>query len=120
MALPYEAIFLGLLIAYMIYSQWIRLDSRYPIAGALLLLVVAAVADALGQSGAANTLAIYVFFLLAGGVLLLLLDHVREERQKAVAAHGTSAPAWRQPGQPTAESPHEGQGSAQQAFNDLQ
>ncbi len=119
MALPYEAIFLGLLIAYMIYSQWIRLDSRYPIAGALLLLVAAAVADALGQSDAANTLAIYVFFLLAGGVLLLLLDHIREERQKAVASHRTSGPAWRQSGEPPAETPYERQGPAQQALDDL-
>ncbi len=120
MALPYEAIFLGLLIAYMIYSQWIRLDSRYPIAGALLLLVAAAVADALGQSDAANTLAIYVFFLLAGGVLLLLLDHVREERQKAVASSRTSGRARGQSGQPTAEPPDERQAPAHQAFDDLQ
>ncbi|MGA7860414.1 MAG: hypothetical protein WCB19_00970 [Thermoplasmata archaeon] len=81
MTLPYTALFLGLLGAYMVYSAWARLDSRYLIAGALVLLVAAAVVDAAGATGAANTLAVYVFFLLAGGVLLLLVDHVREERR---------------------------------------
>jgi hypothetical protein len=78
---PYEYLFLGLLGAYMVYSVWARLDSRYPIAGALVLLVVAAITDAAGATAAANTLAVYVFFLLAGGVVLLLLDHVRDERR---------------------------------------
>jgi hypothetical protein len=77
---PYTDLFLGLLGAYMVYSAWARLDSRYLIAGALVLLVVAAIVDAGGATGAANTLAIYVFYLLAGGVVLLLVDHVREER----------------------------------------
>jgi hypothetical protein len=77
---PYTDIFLGLLGAYMVYSAWARLDSRYLIAGALVLLVAAAIVDASGATGAANTLAVYVFFLLAGGVVLLLVDHVREER----------------------------------------
>jgi hypothetical protein len=77
---PYTGVFLGLLGAYMIYSEWARLDSRYLIAGALVLLVVAAVVDAAGATGAANTIAVYVFFLLAGGVVLLLVDHVREGR----------------------------------------
>jgi hypothetical protein len=84
---PYTDVFLGLLGAYMIYSAWARLDSRYLIAGALVLLVAAAVVDAAGATGAANTLAVYVFFLLAGGVVLLLVDHVREERP-APAAKG--------------------------------
>ena len=40
MTFPYVAAFLVLLLAYMVYSQWARLDSRYPIAAALLLLVI--------------------------------------------------------------------------------
>lgn len=80
MTLPYPDIFIGLLGAYMIYSAWARLDSRYLIGAALVLLVAAAVVDAGGATGAANTLAVYVFFLLAGGVVLLLIDHVREQR----------------------------------------
>lgn len=77
--------FLGLLLAYMVYSEWARLDSRYLVGASLLLLVITAVVDAAGQSGAANTLAVYVFYLLAGGVFLLLVDHVREERARARA-----------------------------------
>ncbi len=83
MTFPYTDLFLGLLGAYMVYSAWAHLDSRYLIAGALVLLVAAAVVDAAGATAAANTLAVYVFFLLAGGVVLLLVDHVREERPSA-------------------------------------
>jgi hypothetical protein len=79
---PYTDLFLGLLGAYMVYSEWARLDSRYLIGAALVLLVVAAVVDAAGATGAANTIAIYVFFLLAAGVVLLLVDHLREERNR--------------------------------------
>ena len=85
MSLPYTDIFLGLLGAYMVYSAWARLDSRYLIAGALVLLVAAAAVDASGATGAANTLAVYVFFLLAGGVVLLLVDHVRGDRRAVPA-----------------------------------
>ncbi len=76
-----EVAFLVTLLLYMIYSQWVGLDSRYPIGGALILLVVAAVADAAGATPVANTLAIYTFYLLAGGVVLLLVDHIREGRR---------------------------------------
>lgn len=80
MAVPYTEIFLGLLLAYMVYSAWARLDGRYPIGAALVLLVAAAVTDAAGATSAANTLAIFVFFLLAAGVILLLVEHIREGR----------------------------------------
>ncbi len=75
--------FLLLLLAYMVYSQWVGLDSRYPIAAALVLLVVAAVLDAGGETGPANTLATYLFFLLAAGVVLLLADHLRHPEPEA-------------------------------------
>jgi hypothetical protein len=77
---PFAEVFLALLAVYMVYSVWTGLDARYPIAAALLLLVVTAVVDALGNTDAANTLAEFVFFLLGAGVLLLLIDHVRESR----------------------------------------
>lgn len=80
MSFPYTEVFLALLVAYMAYSVWSGLDGRYPIAAALLLLVVTAVVDALGNTGAANTLAEFVFFLLGAGVVLLLIEHVREGR----------------------------------------
>lgn len=78
MALPYSEVFLGLLLAYVAYSVWAHLDGRYPIVGALALLVATAVVDAAGATGTANTLAEYVFFLLAAGVFLLLAEQVRE------------------------------------------
>lgn len=77
--------FLGVLLVYMVYSQWAHLDSRYLLGAALLLLVITAVVDAVGATGDANVLAVYVFYLLGGGVLLLLIDHVREERARARA-----------------------------------
>ena len=80
MAFPLAEVFLGLLTLYMVYSQWIGLDSRYPIVAALVLLVATAVVDAAGDLDAANTLAEFVFFLLAAGVILLLIDHVRAAR----------------------------------------
>ena len=94
MAVPYTLLFLPLLGAYMVYSEWARLDSRYPIGAALLLLVATAVTDAAGAVAAADTLAEYVFFLLAAGVVLLLVDHVRSDRAQAQAgSDGRPAPA---------------------------
>ena len=43
MAFPYTEVFHGLLLAYMDSSVWARLDARYPIAAALVLLVVTAI-----------------------------------------------------------------------------
>ncbi len=94
MAFPSTEVFLGLLVGYMVYSVWARLDARYPIAAALVLLVATAVVDALGSTASANTLAEFVFFLLGAGVVLLLIDHVREGR-------GTSAPTEPPPSGPT-------------------
>lgn len=79
MDVPYTPIFVGLLLVYMGYSVWARLDGRYPIGAALALLVVTAVVDASGNVSAANTLAEFVFFLLGGGVVLLLIEHLREK-----------------------------------------
>jgi len=77
MDVPYATIFVGLLLAYLVYSVWARLDGRYPIGAALALLVVTAVVDAAGDVNTANTLAEYVFFLLAGGVVLLIIEQLR-------------------------------------------
>lgn len=82
MAFPYEAVFVALLGAYMVFSEWEGLDSRYPIVAGLVLLVAAAIADAAGAASTANTLAVYVFFLLGAGVILLLVDYVRQARNR--------------------------------------
>lgn len=85
MGVSYTDLFLILLAAYSIYSVIVRLDPRYPVAGALLLLVAAAVADAGGSTATANSLAEFCFLLLAAGVLLLLIEHLREARGSPVA-----------------------------------
>ena len=109
MDVPYNAIFLGLLVAYLAYSVWARLDGRYPIAAALVLLVATAVVDAAGDTGAANSLAEFVFFLLAGGVVLLLIEHVRGRPEAATAATSSLA----SPQTPAAEAAEERQGPAE-------
>lgn len=116
MTFPYVLVFLGVLVAYMVYSEWAELDSRYLVAGALGLLVVTAVVDAAGATGAANTLAEFVFFLLAGGVVLLLVDHVREQPRGGggVRPAGSALRPW-DPDAP--DPPKEREGAADQAFD---
>jgi hypothetical protein len=77
MSFPYLAVFGILLLVYVGYSLWERLDPRYPIGAALVLLVATAITEAVGASPQADTLAEYVFLLLVGGVVLMLLDQVR-------------------------------------------
>jgi hypothetical protein len=98
---PYVLVFLVLLVAYMVYSQWVRMDSRYPIAGALVLLVATAVVDAAGNVPAANTLAEFVFILLAAGVVLLLLDHARDARRSAASDDSGLRPGQTEPAEPS-------------------
>lgn len=83
MSSAYPYVFLGLLIVYMIYSQFARLDSRLPIAAGLVLLVFAGILDAAGAPDAANNVAVYVYFLIGAGVVLLLIDYVRDARRSA-------------------------------------
>jgi len=101
MDVPYAAIFGGLLLVYMAYSVWARLDGRYPIAAALVLLVVTAVVDALGNGGLADTLAEFVFFLLAAGVVLLLVEHLRDRPRTAAPAPTPVLPAQGVPPDPS-------------------
>lgn len=114
MTFPFVPAFLVLLAVYMVYSAWARLDPRYPIGAALLLLVVTAIVDAAGSTGVANTLAEFVFFLLAAGVVLLLLDHVLEEpRGGGTPRWGSGLRAWH----PDSPDPaKDRQGSAEQPF----
>ena len=82
MAVPYLEVFGVLLVGYMAYSFWERIDPRYPIAAGLLLLVATAVTEALGASASADVLAEYVFLLLGAGVVLLLLEQLRGRRNR--------------------------------------
>ena len=77
MSFPFVAVFLGLLLAYMVYSAWARLDPRYPVVAGVVLLVITAGVDASGATDTANLLAEFVFFLIGAGVVLLLVDHAR-------------------------------------------
>lgn len=95
MTFPFVPVFLGVLLVYMVYSEWARLDSRYLVAAALVLLVATAIVDAAGATAAANTLAEFVFFLLAGGVVLLLVDHVRDRPRGGEEAVDGSGPGSR-------------------------
>jgi hypothetical protein len=103
MDIPYTWAFVVLLLVYMIYSVWARLDGRYPIGAALALLIVTAVVDTLGQTSAADTLAEFVFFLLGGGVVLLLVEHLRERPVAAPPSAGGSLPAESEPSEATQE-----------------
>ncbi len=116
---PYVEVFLALLFAYMVYSVWAGLDGRYPIAAALVLLVVTAVTDALGATAAANTLAEYVFFLLGAGVVLLLVEHVREGRSAARGAPAPEALAATTEAVAT-DAPHEAERPAEQPLDRLE
>ncbi len=114
MTFPFTIAFVVLLLAYMVYSVWAHLDARYPIGAALVLLVATAVVDALGNTGAANALAEYVFFLLGGGVVLLLVEHVREGRAVSAPAAGSS-PGRAQPD--PAEAPQDRETPADQTLD---
>lgn len=106
-AVPVYDLVLPLILLYLGYLVWTRQDGRYPIALALILLVAAAVSDALGAVDVANTLATFVFFLLAGGVVVLLIEHAREARTAPQAPEGRAgeAPSDREPASaPTGDS----------------
>ena len=103
MEVPYDVIFVGPLVAYLVYSVWARLDGRYPIVAALALLVATAVVDAAGNTNAADSMAEFVFFLLAGGVVLLLIEHFRA--RPTVGGLTTSGPGTSQ--RPAPESTQE-------------
>ena len=116
MDIPYSTIFVGLLLAYLVYSVWARLDGRYPIVAALVLLVVTAVVDAAGDVDAANSLAEYVFFLLAAGVVLLLIEHVRDRPAPTPATESGGPAAERV----APETPKERKGSTEHPLDSLE
>ena len=115
---PYLEAFLGLLLVYMVYSQWTRLDSRYPIAAALVLLVAAAVANAVGNLPIANNLATYAFFLLVAGVVLLVVDRVRESRTRKPSAALDRPPP--RPEAPATDAANGGEPVTEQTFDRLE
>jgi hypothetical protein len=105
MAVPYFDVFVALLVVYLVYSVWARLDPRLPLAAALLLLVAAVGVFAANDVASANALAASAFCLLGGGVVLILIDHFRGSRRTAPAdgdsSRGTVAEG--PPGEPADE-----------------
>jgi hypothetical protein len=87
MTIPLVLIFFVLLGAYLISSAWSGLDSRYPIAAALSLLVGAAVADAVGNPALAGTFAGYALILFGGGSLLLMVDQFRDAHRFSLSSN---------------------------------
>ena len=119
MAFPYVDLFLGLLAVYLVYSVWAGLDGRYPVAAALVLLVATAGVDATGATATANILAEFSFFLLVGGVVLLLIEHVRSERRARTGRRSASVPEA-VPGGEATEATHEGDRPPEHSLDDLE
>jgi septum site-determining protein MinD len=70
-----------LIFLYLFVALAFEIDARIPIGGALLLLVVAAVS--IGRSeDFANRAAIYAYYFLVIGVLLQLVEYVREGKEE--------------------------------------
>jgi hypothetical protein len=116
MAFPYLELFGVLLLLYMGYSFWERLDPRYPVGAALVLLVATALTEAVGATAQADTLAEYVFLLLVGGVVLMLLDRVRPALPTPPPSAGGAGVAE----QESSDATNEGKGSSQQLLDDLE
>ncbi len=100
MPFPYVATFLALLLGYLIYSAWARLDARYPIVAAIVLFAAAAGADGLGNFPLSVTLSEFSALLLGAGVLLLLVDAARERRAAARSGSGIGPPPDAEPSDP--------------------
>ncbi|MEM4625390.1 MAG: hypothetical protein QXJ28_01310 [Candidatus Pacearchaeota archaeon] len=66
-----------LLLLYIPISIKLKLDERIPIAFALFLLIISAIALAQGFEDRANLIAIYVYYFLVIGVILLFIDYMK-------------------------------------------
>ena len=83
---PFQLAFVGLLAAYCVYSFWARLDPRYPMYGAFLLLLGAIGAQWVGSAGAADNLALDVIFALGAAVALAGAERLRPRRTSSERA----------------------------------
>jgi hypothetical protein len=67
-------------VIYFILSAILRFDSRMPIVAALLLLITTPFLLNAGKFGLADTTAIAAYYFLVTGVLLQLIEYIREKR----------------------------------------
>jgi hypothetical protein len=91
-SIPFQLGFLAVLLVYALYAAAVGLNPRWPVYGALLVLLLAAVAEGLGSTGAANQLALDVVFLLAVGVALIAFDRWRGRARSAPTVAPTNPP----------------------------
>jgi septum site-determining protein MinD len=72
-----------LFLLYFIISLVFRLDSRYPIGGAIALLFFTAILLVQEKEDFANQIAIYAYYFLVIGVVLQIADYVRGDEETA-------------------------------------
>ncbi len=74
-----ERTMLLIFVIYFILSAILRFDSRIPIVAALLLLITTPFLLNAGKFGLADTTAITAYYFLVTGVLLQLIEYIREK-----------------------------------------
>jgi uncharacterized membrane protein len=70
-----------LLLLYIPLSLKLKLDERYPIAVAIFLLILSAITLAQGFEERANRIAIYAYYFLVIGIILLFIDFLRNKEK---------------------------------------
>ena len=73
-----EIIVFAAIALYIVVMACFRLDPRIIIAVAFAVLISSAITQLLGMKDLSEQLAIYTFYLLAAGVVLLLIYQIRE------------------------------------------
>jgi septum site-determining protein MinD len=69
-----------LIFLYFFILCWYRIDARIPLAAVLLFLSGAAVIMLIGNQSLAYDLAIYAIYFLIGGILLKLIEYIRDKK----------------------------------------
>ncbi len=90
----YNVVAIVILLPFTILYAIYRIDPRYLIALALILLISAAVESSTGNSVASNDIAIVFFYCLVGGVILLIVDDYRSSRRHRSSALYSSAAGY--------------------------
>ncbi len=70
------------ILIYFVISLILKLDSRISIASALLLLFLTAITLVQGLENAANQIAIYAYYFLVAGVVLQLVEYIRNPEKE--------------------------------------
>lgn len=73
-----DIVTVSLAAAFLIVSAMLHLKPRLLLITALLLMGVSGIAFALGKDDLADQLAFSVFYLLIGGSVMLILEHVKK------------------------------------------